>query len=120
LYARSLVSLNLTLNGDTNARIFEVLSAGGWEANLGYRVDFFPLLVLAMQRLKPGDGWLDTGLLVGGCRPYSLDTLDAFISRVRGMLVGVGIQDGRKLVESRHGYRRLGVSPERVLIEQEP
>ena len=29
LYARSLVSLNLTLNGDTNARIFEVLSAGG-------------------------------------------------------------------------------------------
>jgi len=29
LYARSLVSLNLTLNGDTNARIFEVLSSGG-------------------------------------------------------------------------------------------
>ena len=29
LYARSLVSLNFTLNGDTNARIFEVLSSGG-------------------------------------------------------------------------------------------
>ena len=86
---------------------------------MGYRAEFFPLLVLAWERLNSADGWLETEELTHKVRTYDWSTVETYLSRVGTLTERVGVPDGKHIIESRRKMRRLGIPPERIQIQEE-
>jgi hypothetical protein len=107
-HTRDLEQVRLTLRADV------------WEANFSYRAEFYPLLILAWERQKSADGWLDTKDLTHKVRHYEWSTVEIYLVRVGTLTERLGIPDGRNIIESRRKQRRIGLPPDRIHIQEEP
>lgn len=96
-----------------------LLRTENWEVDLGHRAEFYPLYILALARKEGGDGWLETALLTKRVGDHTWPTVEAYLSRVGGMVQRAGVADGRSLIESAHKMRRIRLPPDQILIQQE-
>lgn len=96
-----------------------ILRSDAWEANMGYRAEFYPLLVLAWERLNSGDGWMETDDLTRKVRTYDWRTVEIYLGRVGTLVERVGVSDGKQIIESRRKKRRIGIPPERIQVQEE-
>lgn len=94
----------------------------GRETRLEAREHAYVLLTLARLRLQDASmppseqGWVDRDRLL---RMLGLDTngLNVAIYRARGHLAKAGVDGSAGIVEVRRGQRRIGLEPERLLVE---
>ncbi len=96
-----------------------ILRSDAWEANMGYRAEFYPLLVLARERLNDRDGWMETEDLTRKVRTYDWRTVEIYLSRVGTLVERVGVSDGKNIIESRRKKRRIGIPPDRIQVQEE-
>ncbi len=116
----NLDQLHLVLRHTRNMeKVRLILRGDAWEANMGYHVEFFPLLVLAWERLGTADGWIDTKTLTHKVRVYDWKTIEIYLIRVGTVTERVGILNGRNIIESRRKERRISIPPDRIHIQEE-
>jgi pSer/pThr/pTyr-binding forkhead associated (FHA) protein len=102
----------------------EVVGPDGWRCSWE-RAHWYVAWLLASELVsdtgasREGRGWIDALELTRMAGRKRKNDLDQYISKIRKDLTSAGVSYGSDIVQSRTGQRRLGLSPDRVVLHRE-